>query len=52
MAARVAWIVHPRDANPHVAGMGVAFTDPQQIAALARDLEALDREGETPPPQP
>jgi len=48
MAARVAWIVHPRDAGPQVAGMGIAFTDPQQIAALARDLEALDREGETP----
>ena len=54
MAARVAWVIDPSDAGaiapsaagPRVAGMGLAFSDPQEIAALARDLEALDREQE------
>ena len=51
MAARVAWVVEPRDAGPQVAGMGIAFSDPQEIAALARDLESLDRaqDGESSP---
>jgi len=54
MSARVAWVIEPRDAGPQVAGMGIAFLDPQEIAALARDLEALDREldGESSPSAP
>lgn len=40
--ARVAWVLAPSDAGPHAPGMGLAFTDPAQIAALARALEALD----------
>jgi Tfp pilus assembly protein PilZ len=42
--ARVAWVLPPGEAGPHAPGMGVAFTDPQQIAALAAALEALDRD--------
>jgi len=42
MDARVAWVLAPSEAGPHAPGMGVAFTDPTQIAALARALEALD----------
>jgi len=41
MDARVAW-VHTPSERPTAPGMGVAFTDPTQIAALARALEALD----------
>ena len=42
MAARVVWVLAPDAAGPHAPGMGVAFTDPAQIASLARALEALD----------
>ncbi len=44
MEARVAWVLPPSEAGPHAPGMGVAFTDPRQIAALASALEALDRD--------
>jgi len=44
MAARVAWVIAPRESGPQVAGMGLAFSDPKEIASLARDLEALDAE--------
>ncbi len=44
MDARVAWVLAASEAGPRAAGMGVAFTDPTQIAALARALEALDAE--------
>ena len=43
LAGRVAWVIEPSEAGPRVAGMGVAFSDAQEIASLARDLEALDR---------
>jgi uncharacterized protein (TIGR02266 family) len=42
MEARVAWVLAPGDAGRHAAGMGVAFSDPAQIAALAEALEALE----------
>jgi type IV pilus assembly protein PilZ len=42
MAARVAWVLPPGAAGRHAAGMGVAFTDAAEIAALAREMEALD----------
>ena len=42
MDARVAWVLPPSEAGPHAPGMGIAFTDPKQIATLAHALEALD----------
>jgi uncharacterized protein (TIGR02266 family) len=45
MDARVAWVLTPGEAGPHAPGMGVAFTDAAQIAALDGALEALDAEG-------
>jgi len=44
MEGRVAWVLAPSEAGPHAPGMGVAFTDPTQIAALARALEALEED--------
>jgi uncharacterized protein (TIGR02266 family) len=44
MAARVAWVLPPGEAGTRAAGMGVAFTEPAEIAELARELEALDVE--------
>ena len=36
---RVAWVLPAADAGPHAPGMGIAFSDAQQIASLARALE-------------
>ncbi len=36
---RVAWVLEPPDAGSHAPGMGIAFTDPQQVARLAEALE-------------
>jgi uncharacterized protein (TIGR02266 family) len=44
LAARVAWVLLPSDAGPHAPGMGLAFTDPAEVVALSRALEALDAE--------
>ena len=46
LAARVVWVLEPSAAGPQVAGMGIAFSDAQEIEALARDLEALDQPDE------
>jgi uncharacterized protein (TIGR02266 family) len=45
LSARVAWVFAPSDAGRHARGMGLAFTDPTEIAALARELERLGDEG-------
>jgi Tfp pilus assembly protein PilZ len=45
LGARVAWVLAPGQAGPHAPGMGLAFSDPAEIAALARELERLDAEG-------
>jgi Tfp pilus assembly protein PilZ len=37
---RVAWVLCPADAGDHAAGMGIAFTDPRQVARLAEALES------------
>jgi Tfp pilus assembly protein PilZ len=39
IAGRVAWVLSPADAGLHAAGMGIAFTEPREIASLARALE-------------
>ena len=44
MEARVAWVLAPDEAGPHAPGMGLAFTDSAQVAALAAALESLDRD--------
>jgi uncharacterized protein (TIGR02266 family) len=44
LEARVAWVLAASEAGPHTPGMGLAFTDPAEIAALARELERLDAE--------
>jgi uncharacterized protein (TIGR02266 family) len=49
MEARVAWVLSPREAGPHAPGMGLAFTEPAEIAALARELEGLDAEAAKAP---
>jgi uncharacterized protein (TIGR02266 family) len=41
---RVVWVLSPADAGPHAAGMGIAFTDPAQIASLAQALEGSPSE--------
>ena len=52
LAARVAWVLAPSAAGPQVAGMGLAFSEAQEIEALARDLEALDRVDDEASPRP
>jgi uncharacterized protein (TIGR02266 family) len=47
LEGRVAWVLSPADAGPHAAGMGIAFTDAEQIANLARALESCPS-GTTP----
>jgi uncharacterized protein (TIGR02266 family) len=47
LEGRVVWVLAPADAGPHAAGMGIAFSDPQQIASLARALEGDP--ADTPP---
>lgn len=47
VGGRVAWVLSPAEAGPHAAGMGIAFSDPQEIADLARALE--DHPGEDEP---
>jgi Tfp pilus assembly protein PilZ len=42
IAARVVWTLPPEEAGPHRAGMGLAFTDPAAVAALAHALERDD----------
>jgi len=46
VGGRVAWVLSPAEAGPHAAGMGIAFSDPQEIAGLARALEDHPAEDE------
>jgi Tfp pilus assembly protein PilZ len=51
LAGRVAWVLSPADAGVHSAGMGIAFSEPHEIASLARALERCAAEAavESPP---
>jgi Tfp pilus assembly protein PilZ len=52
VTGRVVW-THRREDHPGTTpGMGIAFADPVNGALLACELEALDRAGREPTPEP
>jgi uncharacterized protein (TIGR02266 family) len=52
IAGRVVWTHRPEDHPGTTPGMGIAFADPANGALLACELEALDRAGREPTPEP